>query len=141
MAIRSGEIDGLDELMEAFAKLGDDAMPYLKEAADKAGEVVLAKTKAKAPVLSGKLRDSLKLGKMTLKKGKYTIYSRVTFSKGAAYGVPLELGHRLMRAGKQTGTVKEKPFMRPAADESKNEVVDIITAAMNKALDEMGGIR
>lgn len=141
MAIKGTEIIGLKELMRAFIKLGDEAMPRLKQAADAAGAIVLAKTKAKVPVKTGKLHDSLTLKKMHVKKGKYVNYSRVTFPSKVKYGIPLELGHKIVVKGRKVGTVKEKPYLRPAADESKEQVISIIVTAMNKALDEMGGKR
>jgi HK97 gp10 family phage protein len=136
--MKNFEIEGLDKLIKDCARLGDDAMPYLKEAADNGGEYVLAKTKEKVPVRTGELKRKLKLSKMSVKKGKYKIYSSVTFGKGVAYGVPLELGHKLVIKGKTVGTVKEKPYLRPAADESKEKVIDVITKAMNKALEDWG---
>jgi hypothetical protein len=141
MSIKSGSIEGLDELIEACAKIGDEVIPHIEAAAISAGEKVLHKTKVYAEKYyrTGDLFHSLKLAKPSKNsKTKYTIFSKVTFDKGGAHGVPLELGHRLIVNGKQVGTVKERPFMRPAADESKNDVVDIIAAALNKALEEWG---
>ena len=135
------KIEGLDELMKAFAAIGDEAMVYLKEASDEAGAAVLAKAQAKVPERTGKLKSKLKLTKSKAKKGSYKIFSKVGFSKGVMYGVPLELGHKLVIHGNTVGTVKEKPYLRSAADESKGEVVSIITGAMNKALDKMGGLK
>ena len=88
MAINSKSqtvVEGLDELIKAFAALGDEAMPKLKAAADGAGEIVLQKAKTKVPVKPGHLRDKLKLGKMKTKVGKYLYYTKITFS-GAEYG-------------------------------------------------------
>lgn len=141
MSIKATEIVGLGELMKAFAAIGDEAMTHLKPASDEAGAVVLAKAQSKVSECTGKLKSKLKLTKSRVKKGAYSISSKVGFSKGAMYGVPLELGHRLVIHGNVVGTVKEKPYLRPAADESKEQVVDIITGAMNKALDKMGGLK
>ena len=89
---------------------------------------------------AGTLSRSLKIIKPGKKKAKSgVIYARVTFGKDAAYGVPLELGHRLVYFGKKTYQhVNERPFLRPAADESKEDVADIMAAGMNKVLDEWG---
>ena len=53
--------------------------------------------------------------------------------------MPLELGHKLVKNGQVVGDVNEHPFLRPAADESKDDVVNAIADAMNKALEQMGG--
>jgi hypothetical protein len=47
VAIKSASIEGLDELIEAFMKLPEESIKYLKAGADEAGNVVLAKTKEK----------------------------------------------------------------------------------------------
>ena len=141
MAIKSASIEGLDELIEAFMKLPEDAMKYVKAGSDKAGNVVLAKAQAKVPIKTRNLKGKLKLGKAKKSdKYPYRVFSKVTAAKGAAYMTPLELGHHLVFMGHDTDTdIAPRPFLRPAADESKDEVVSIITESLNKALDEMGG--
>lgn len=137
------EIEGLDELILACANLQEDAMKYIKDSSDKAGNVVLDRVKQKAPVKTGNLKSKLKLGKAKVSsKYPYRVFSKVTTAKGAAYMVPLELGHQLVYFGQETNAqVKPKPFLRPAADESKDEVANIIAAAMNEALDKFGGLK
>jgi HK97 gp10 family phage protein len=137
------KIEGLEELMRAFAELGDQAMPRLKKESEEAGEIVLARTKAKVPVDSGDLRDALYLMKKRLKKGDSITFSRVTFPRSVGYAVPLELGHaiRNRRRGRILGHVTERPFMRPAADESKEDVIEHITKAMNETIEKMGGMK
>lgn len=135
-------IKGLDELIKAFKDLGEDALPYLKDAANEAGDHVLSKTKEKVPVDTGNLEIKLKLTKARKSnKYPYRVFSKVSFSKGAAYAVPLELGHKLVKNGNVVGAIKEKPFLRPAADESKDEVISSIAKGMNKALEQMGGLK
>ncbi|MCK9518046.1 MAG: hypothetical protein M0R74_03300 [Dehalococcoidia bacterium] len=137
------KIEGLDELCEAFAKLGEDAIYKLSEPSVRAAKLVCARATSKIHDVTGALGLSLTVknpGKQKNKKA-YKIFASVTFGKGGAHGVPLELGHRLVVNGKKVGTVKERPFLRPAADESKEEVIGIMADAMNKVLDEMGGMR
>lgn len=139
------EVDGLDELVDAFLKLGDEAMPKLKRAADAAGAVVLAKAKEKAPVNLGTLQKSLRLKKKTWRKGQLVTYSSVTWGNDVReYAAPLELGHKFYfkdSSGRviRRGEVAPRPYLRPAADESKDQVFRIITGAMNEAIDAMGG--
>lgn len=145
MAIHSKNqttVEGLDELISAFQKLGEEAMPYVMQGSNEAGGEVLRKAVSKVPVDTGNLKRKLKVIKAKKSaKYPYRVFSSVTFSQGAAYAVPLELGHKLVIDGKKVGVVKERPFLRPAADESKEDVVKAIAASMNKALGEMGGIR
>ena len=133
-------VEGLDELIKAFMDLGEEALPHLKKASDEAGQSVLNKAKQKAPVDTRNLQTKLKLAKARKSsKYPYRVFSKVTFGKGAAYAVPVELGHKLVMHGKTVGAVKERPFLRPAADESKAEVVSAIADGINKALEQMGG--
>lgn len=133
-------IEGLDELIKAFAALGDESLPLIKDAVNDAGEVVLRRAKEKVPVKTGVTKSQLKLQKARIsKKATHKIIATIKAGKGAAPLAPLELGHRLFFMGHKTNRdVAARPFLRPAADESKNEVAGIIADAMNKALKEWG---
>ena len=135
------KIEGLEELIESFSQLGEDAIFQLSEPSIRAAKLVCARATSKIHDDTGNLGLSLTVknpGKQKNKKA-YKIFASVTFGKGAAYGVPLELGHRLVFHGKKTlSTVKEHPFLRPAADESKEEVANIMADAMNKILQDWG---
>lgn len=132
--------EGMDELIKAFSALGEEAYEALRPSATEAAEVVLSKARSKITNRTGNLSRSLKIVKPGKKKAQSGIvFAKVTFGKDAAYGVPLELGHRLVYFGKKTlRDVPEKPFMRPAADESKEEVADILAKGMNEILEEWG---
>jgi len=136
------EVEGLEELMQAFTDLGENAIFKLSGPSVEAANVVLEKARSKIHNVSGELDINLKVtkpGKNTSKKA-YRIFAKVGFGQGAQHGVPLELGHKLVYFGEKTSLkVTPRPFLRPAADESKEEVVDIIAEAMSKAIEEMGG--
>lgn len=135
------EIDGLDELVKALADLGEDAVQELREPVISAAEIIKERAKTHIHNRSGDLAKSLKVSKPSKRsKNKYKVISQVQIGKGGKHGIPLELGHRLVYFGHKTYThIPEKPFLRPAADESKEEVIDMITNAMNKTIDKMGG--
>lgn len=140
MAIYSQSLEGLDELIADFMKIGETAMPKLNTAVTDAGNVVLEKAKSKVSVRTGKLRESLKL-KKGVTKG-YKAYTTVTWGNDVReYAAPLELGHaiKFQKDGKVMGHVAPRPFLRPAADESEQQVTDVIVDGINKALEEMGG--
>lgn len=137
------KLEGINELIKAFADLPDEALEFVEKASYPAAEVV--RTRAKGYLVNyndtGALSDSLKVNKPSKRrKYKYVVFSKVWFGKGGAHGVPLELGHRLIYFGRKTNKdVAPRPFLRPAADQSHGEVISYITSAMNRALDEMGG--
>lgn len=134
------KFEGLEDLMKEFSKLGEDAYEALRPSATEAAEIVLERARRNIRDRTGTLSRSLKIIKPGKKKAKSgVVYARVTFGKDASYGVPLELGHRLVFMGKKTYKhVKERPFLRPAADESKEDVAKIMATGMNKILDEWG---
>ena len=134
------KFEGLEDLMKEFSKLGENAYEALRPSATEAAEIVLERVRGNIRDRTGTLSRSLKIIKPGKKKAKSgVIYARVTFGKDAAYGVPLELGHRFVYFGKKTyKKVNERPFLRPAADESKEEVANIMATGMNKILDEWG---
>jgi HK97 gp10 family phage protein len=136
------EIEGLEELIASFSKLGDDAIYKLSEPSVKAAQIVQQKAKSKIHNRTGELYRGIKLKKPGKQKNKkaYRIFATVGLARSAMHGVPVELGHKLVYFGKKTNEkVEEKPFLRPAADESKEEVARIITDAMNKILNDFGG--
>lgn len=134
------KIEGLEDLIKEFSKLGEDAFEKLKPYSTQAAEVVLNRARGKIHNRTGNLARSLKVTKPSKKNTQSgLVVAKIGFSKAGAYGVPLELGHRLWYFGKKTNKdVEPRPFLRPAADESKDETRDLIANGMNKILDEWG---
>ena len=134
-------VEGLDELIEAFENLPDDALKYVKEGSLAAAQKVCERAKQLVPIDSGDTQKRLYVKKPSASaKAKYKVLSTIAAKKGSAPLGPLELGHRLVYYGKQTDThIEARPFLRPAADESKEVVVSEIADSMNKALEQMGG--
>lgn len=138
--MKGQEIEGLDELIKAFSELGDGHILKLRDATIEAATIVKDRAKTKINSKSGDLASSLKVTKPSKKsKSEFKIVAKVGFSKKAMHGVPLELGHRLYFMGHKTNSdVAPHPFLRPAADECKDETASLIADAMNKALKEWG---
>ena len=134
------DLVGDEELIAAFKELGEDAIYRLEQPSIQAANVILAKAKSIVPVAEvngGDLKRSLKVYKPGKRNKKaYQIIARVGFGKGAMHGVPLELGHRLFSHGEFAGYVNQKPYLRPAADESKAAVASIMSEAMNEVIKE-----
>ena len=142
------EIEGLEELVEAFNALPDDAIFKLGPATIDGAQLIAERAKTKINNIPDNkdLRDKIKVRKPGRKpKRRYQVFANVYLKggkDGGQYGVPLELGHRLVYFGNKTYRhVAEKPFLRPAADESKDAVRDILAKAMNEIIEEMGGMK
>lgn len=142
----SVSVEGIEELVKAFNSIAsDDTIYKLAEPSARAAEVIAAKARSKINTQPGApdLADAIIVRKPGRSRGHATqIFARVGFSQkagdggGGYYGAAVELGHRLISHGKEIGTVKEHPFLRPAADESREQVADILTAAMNEIIEE-----
>lgn len=146
------EIKGLREMKKAFERVGKEALKEFETASLEIGQVVLTGARALAPGPTGRksgkwahapgnLKEKIRLKKPTERdKNKARVYTTVGFGAGAAYGVPVELGHKLKINGKVVGYVGPKPggtgFLRPAADRNKTMAHERFEQALNAALDQ-----
>lgn len=142
MAIGSGEIEGLDELINDLLKFGDKVMPRLRDATQDANELLRKNVLNESMVFkhpTGKHIGRIGIRKAKVSKKKMLVTADVNIKDvtGDNYLQHVELGHNLKRKGKWVGYVKPTPFMRPAADKSKQAVENILVAAMDKALKEL----
>jgi HK97 gp10 family phage protein len=131
------EIVGLDEIINDLNRFGAEAQAEVKPFVDEAGDILLDKTREKVPVNTGALKKSLFLKRPRSKKG--LIQNILTWGDDVRpYAAPLELGHGLVFMGHPTNKyVKARPFLRPAADESKETVYKTLYAGLNKALERL----
>lgn len=137
-------VEGFDELADQIMKLGDDMIFKLGPATVECAELIATTAKTKVRYLSGELFRGImvrKPGRLKASSHKaYRVFASVYLDKSAAHGVPVELGHRLYFMGRKTlQDVEARPFLRPAADESKNAVARIMMDAMNDLIEEYGG--
>lgn len=154
------KIENVEDLVIAFNRLNSDkAVSYVVAASRASAEVILAKARANLvangstpagnPDNTGDLLRSLQIKQAKVRTAKwsrqfldtpiFTVGPKYGKSANAAnYGHAVELGHHLMRGKKHVGESGAKPYLRPAADGSKEEVMALVTNAMNKALEEFG---
>ncbi len=143
MAVKT-KIVGLDELVKALDEFGGFAMPVLQKRSTQAADVVLQRARQKVPQKSRALHNSLLVKEKPLERGKYRVLAYVTWGDDVReYAAPLELGHNV-RFGKDApvvGYAQPRPFLRPAADESKKDIKRAVIDAVNEALVEIGGLK
>jgi HK97 gp10 family phage protein len=85
---------------------------------ERAGEIVAGKARQKVPVLSGKLRDSIRVTRLKGDpKQNIRVYAGNREKNGAFYAHMVERGTVKMPA---------KPFLRPALNESKATIKGIV---------------
>lgn len=139
-------VEGLDELIKALNEFGPDVMPHIRQTVEVATQSITLKAKEKAAQYTqysqtGALVASLRTKTTRLKKTDTKTLSYVTWGDDVRdFAAPLELGHDFVsNKGKITGHAAPHPFLRPAADEKKEEYIDTIIGGMNHAMDLMGG--
>lgn len=144
------KVEGLKELEAALAELPKSTgKNVMRRVARKALEPVIAAAKPYAPWGKGKLRKSLavstKLSKRQASlargqdraegKASITVYAGATALPHAHL---MEFGtkNRVQKStGRSTGSVKPRPFMRPAWDAKKDEVLKIFRTDMWKEIE------
>ena len=112
MAEKSFEIDGLNKLLRALEKLDDEAKKDFKDIGKKVGDFVAERARAEAPVLTGKLRGSIRA--VSTGRGAKIRAG----SKRVPYASVIHFGWRKRN-------IAENRFLYRAVDKSVDEAVDM----------------
>jgi len=132
------KIDGIKELERALGKLPKELINKAEKAALRGGAFLISKAaKAKAPVASGHLKKSIGINVKTV-KGRTTArigaksdrktiirYGKEVVSNPANYAHLVEYGSARSTA---------RPFIRPAVETTKDEVLGAMTKSFNNHL-------
>jgi HK97 gp10 family phage protein len=126
-------LDGLDDLEELLQIVApDQAKKAVRASARKAGQIWQDAIEAKAPVDKGFLKDHIKVSTV-LGQGDDDSTGSVTVvvgpTKDAFYALFSEFGTRNEPA---------KPFVQPAYEEKKDEVLSEFATQLLKALTKLG---
>jgi len=152
-------VEGLDELIIAFKRLDSEKTnSYVVAATKESANKILVKARSILTSSThgyGDLARSLAVKQAKIRSAKWSrsfvdqpvfvVGPRNVLRRGTKksrgqrdrvnYGAQVELGHRLVINGKEVGHVKARPYLRPAADNSKEEVIRLVAQAMNRALE------
>jgi len=112
----------------------------MRRAARKAAKVVHRRAIDYAPVDTGDLEESIKV--RSIKRSKYKVGASVVIGDGfyqgkQFYGAFIEFGapgH--MTFGKGESPLEPDPFLRPAADDSEDEVRQVYTQTLRQIINE-----
>lgn len=120
-------MSGMDELLQKLETMGNKAGRIENQALKKAAETVLDSAKDKVPIDTGKLKDTLDIGKVKTKDG--VKYIEVGITKGdnseIYYGKFIEWG-----TSKRPAT----PYLQPAYEENIRKVEEIIKQELKEGL-------
>jgi HK97 gp10 family phage protein len=123
-------IIGATEVIEMMKNMADEAEKIVDEAARKAATIVKEDATSKVKVVSGKLRDSIDIKpEKSKKKTKktYRVYSKGVRQGGVRYAFAVEAG---------TSKMEAKPFLRPALDENKRNIINTVNETIGKGIDK-----
>lgn len=123
------EVEGMNEVLAAFEKLGNDSKLVLHSAVNKGAEALAPKIQANIPVGTddGKhLRDSIKVRKAKPKKSLKQSADIVVGKGSEDYGFHVETGHN---------GVPPQPFMRSTTDQYQAEIAETV---LDDILDRLG---
>lgn len=138
-------VEGAAELMAKFDKLEFNMQKDILEYATQGGaEIIQREMIHRAPVDEGVLRSNIIVKQVGGKRARKDAIA--TFSVGpnrkAAHAIPLELGHNLVKVLKDgsrkiIGHVTPRPFMRPAYQAKKREVIRFIGEMVKHMTDQV----
>ena len=114
------EITGIEEVQKEIEDLAERVAAALPDAIRKGATLIEDSAKDKAPVQTGALRDSIITD--VQRKGSEII---VEVGPTVDYADDVEFG-RLRKAA--------QPYLRPAVDETEQEVLDLIVQELNREL-------
>ena len=134
------KVRGDKALIKAFEKAVAGKDEGLLAARDKIGRIILRTAKARVPVDTGTLRDSLEIKPIesTAKKTRIGVILRpgtrsslgIPASAKGFYPVHVELG---------SVGVSPQPYLRPALDENQREIGKIIGNVLGRKLGKLFG--
>lgn len=135
------EILGSDEVALLFKSIERISEQTLDEAALSGAQIVKADARARVPVDTGSLKNSIDIlrkekSRNPKKKAAYQIGPRYKSRKspdGVNYGLLVEFGHKT-KSGK---IVPSHPYLRPAVDSNRSRVM---AAVLRRFYDAIGGL-
>lgn len=121
------EVEGLDNLMAKIEAMGKKGANIQDDALQQAAKPILADAIKNAPEDTGKLKKGLKISKAFNKKGIRYVYVGTDKKdpQSPFYAFFLEFG---------TSKMSARPFLRPAYENNKKQVIEILKNEISKGL-------
>lgn len=120
------ELTGMDDLLARLQGIGSNVEQVKEKALKKGAEVMRAEMAANAPVLTGKLKESIEVSNIKTQNG--SMYVDVGPKKEVFYAKFAEFG---------TVKQRKKPFIEPAFLSKRKETLDIIKETIREAIEDV----
>jgi HK97 gp10 family phage protein len=121
------ELSGVDEILNKLQKIGVNVSRLENQALRNAAEPVLEDAKANAPIRTGKLKEGLKISGVKNRDGTKYVLVGIDKSDNSKifYGKFIEFG---------TSKMSPRPFLEPAYDKNKKEILERIKSTLKEGL-------
>ena len=110
------------QTVTALREIGEHVVRAAKDSLKQGADLIVADAKSRCPVLTGKLRDSIK-AESRQEGAVYEISANATDSKGVAYGQFVEFSPKINR-----------PFLYPAMEAKRGTVYSMVKDAIYNAI-------
>lgn len=117
------KLEGEKDLQRKLLRLGNKVFKEIEGIVEDAAEILVTEAKARAPVDTGRGRESIHASKAFGRAGK------VTFDVG-----PGKDGFHLKFAEYGTRNQPKRPWLRPAADSKEEEITRALASGLRKVL-------
>jgi len=107
------------ELLKKLEKMKNKAQKVIEEAFKESADIVVEEAKSRAPFKTGTLKKAIARDEPKITKGKVSINIGIEMKK--PFGKPDSYYARFQEFG--TSKMRASPYLRPALDHKKNEVV------------------
>jgi HK97 gp10 family phage protein len=118
-------MQGLGELMEEVGQLTEQAAAALKEGTRECAELIVREAKARVPVDTGALKESLEITENKSTKNKRSGHT-------VKIGKMAKKWHGMVEIG--TSKMPARPFLRPAFDDNKERIASIIIGKLKDVI-------
>lgn len=109
-------VEGIDDVIRALQQADREIQKEIEDLISECAEIVFREADARAPILTGKSRNTLRIEVGKNNKGAF--YANVVIGNGTGKEDPFYITFYELGTSRQA----PEPFMRPAFDKSKRKI-------------------
>lgn len=125
-------VEGVDEVIRALRNADEAMQKELNDLISECAEIVFREADARAPIRTGKARNTLRIE--VGKNNKGIFYANVVIGNGTGKDEPFYIAFYELGTSRQP----PRPFMRPSLDKSKSKIRAHLISGLRDALARLG---
>lgn len=125
-------IEGVEDIIRALQQADEELQKDLHDLISECAEIVFREADSRAPILSGKARNTLRIEIGTNRKGIF--YANVVIGNGTGKEEPFYIAFYELGTSRQ----EPRPFMRPSLDKSKSKIRKHLIEGLRTAIARQG---